>query len=289
MKEEGKAGKEIIQELLKNSENYDGKTVYSQEKYVKKKISKHVKMYQILEVTPITLCDHQNTKGAFKAGRIREDMLSYILFHSDLRGKIAVMENCNGMILGSVLRAVSDDTEVYSVTRGGEQMGLVPMLARKRKIEDIEGESKNARNERELGYKTIRFGIDELPKVNCLIVVSDMNPFDSLKVLYKSLTLSGTVVIYSQYLDKLAKMYDFMFKSKAVVYCDVFEPFTRTMQVLPNRTHPLVSLDSNAGYMLYGIKVGELKYDNDLSDEVIEMKMKEEKDDEKENEMKEEN
>ena len=37
MKEEGKGGKEIIEELLKNSETYDGKTVYSQEKYVKKK------------------------------------------------------------------------------------------------------------------------------------------------------------------------------------------------------------------------------------------------------------
>ena len=126
--------------------------------------------------------------------------------------------------------------------------------------------------------------------MNSLIIVSDVNPFESLKVLYPSLAMSGTIVIYSQYLDKLARIYDFMFKSRAVVYCDVFEPFTRTMQVLPNRTHPLVQLDSNAGYVLYGIKVGELKFDEDMIEieiekkEKEEMEVKEEKMDEEKNE-----
>ena len=40
-----------------------------------------------------------------------------------------------------------------------------------------------------------------------------------------------------------------------VVNCSISEMFFRDSQVLPNRTHPTMSMDASGGYILYGTKV----------------------------------
>ncbi|KAL7717160.1 tRNA (adenine(58)-N(1))-methyltransferase non-catalytic subunit TRM6 [Entamoeba marina] len=295
MKNNGMSGEEIIRELLNNSGTYDTKTAYSQEKYVKKKISKHIQCFQILEASPVNLCESFSLKGNFKAGRIREDTLSYIMYHIDIRGSVGVMENCNGLILGNVLRASTPNVKIYNVTYGGEQPTYTNILAPERKTdttkiikqemieqemieqEIIEQEpikqepmicedSKSSKSKSELkyGFTNVKFSDNCLPPVDSLVVVSDVNPNITVPKLFPSLKKSGSFVVYSQYLDRLAKLFNSMWKSKAVVFTDIIEPFTRTIQVLPNRTHPNVTMDSNAGYILFGIKVGEIQSDEPI-------------------------
>lgn len=48
MKEEGKVGQELIQEIAKNNENFDQKTLFSQKKYLKRKMEKHIARFRIL-------------------------------------------------------------------------------------------------------------------------------------------------------------------------------------------------------------------------------------------------
>ncbi|BFU18777.1 eukaryotic initiation factor 3, gamma subunit, putative [Entamoeba histolytica HM-1:IMSS-B] len=284
MKQNGLSGEEIIKELLSHSDTYEGKTAFSQEKYIKKKIGKHVATFQILEASPINVCDYYNLKGNFKAGRVREDMLSYIMFHSDLRESVGIMENCNGLILGSVLRAVTPNVKVYTVKYSGEQYSLATVLAPHFSESPTDDCQKYSVQEKLLHYTSFKYNVDVLPQVNSLIIVTDVEPFETVKTLFPSLKKSGSLVVYCQYLDKLARLFDYLWKKKCIVYADVIEPFTRTIQVLPNRTHPNVLMDSNGGYLLYGIKVGEisssepqgLQEEKEIKEEIKEHKLMQE-------------
>ena len=281
MKKEGKSGEEGIKAIVSNSNTYDTKTVYSQEKYIKKKISKHVCSYQILPANPYNVCLEQNIKSASRAGRIREDTLSFILFHIDIRSSVCVLDSTNGLILGSILRATTSDVDVYNLRVGGSQVGLVKILANNRKQEHdkehkdevdekeekqvivkIEPEiyekmtpeekrqarldrkkilnQRQSKLEKSYGYKEIDYEKveEEMPLVDSLVVVSDIDPNMSVMKLFNKLKNSGTFIIYSQYLQRLGTLYDKLWRNKCIVFSDIIEPFSRTIQVLPNRTHP---------------------------------------------------
>ncbi|ELP86750.1 hypothetical protein EIN_308160 [Entamoeba invadens IP1] len=324
MKSEGLAGEEIISELLKKSDTFEGKTGYSQTKYLKKKVEKHVICFQILEASPINLCSVYSSKGAFKVGKIREDALAYILFNANLRGSVAVLESCNGLIIGSILRAVTDNLHVYAIRFSKEQYNLVPIVAPKRDrvpsrvesvvtpidskttskdinsisktvnsistsinitsqdvnhgseicqdgidevIKEVKEETQEPKELKELketkqeklyGYRIVDFKPNCLPVlVDSLVIVCHVNPLETVRYLFQSLKKSGSLVVYSQYLEGLSRLYNYLTKKKALVHYGLFEPFCRTIQVLPNRTHPTVLMDSLGGYIMYGIKVSE--------------------------------
>jgi tRNA (adenine-N(1)-)-methyltransferase non-catalytic subunit len=48
MKEEGKVGHELIHEIARNNENFEQKTLFSQKKYLKRKMEKYIARFRIL-------------------------------------------------------------------------------------------------------------------------------------------------------------------------------------------------------------------------------------------------
>eukprot|EP00516_Mucochytrium_quahogii_P008886 CAMPEP_0203782452 /NCGR_PEP_ID=MMETSP0099_2-20121227/11042_1 /ASSEMBLY_ACC=CAM_ASM_000209 /TAXON_ID=96639 /ORGANISM=" , Strain NY0313808BC1" /LENGTH=572 /DNA_ID=CAMNT_0050684037 /DNA_START=71 /DNA_END=1788 /DNA_ORIENTATION=- len=72
---------------------------------------------------------------------------------------------------------------------------------------------------------------------------------------------SGSFVIFSEYPSELVSFKTHLEKNRLAANVKVFESFYREYQILPNKTHPMMSMSSRGGFFLYGIKSAPARSD----------------------------
>ncbi|KAL1461723.1 hypothetical protein WDU94_013595 [Cyamophila willieti] len=88
-------------------------------------------------------------------------------------------------------------------------------------------------------------------KVDGLIIVCKEHPESVLKKFIKYVAPSRPVIIYSLYREPLVELFMELKNTKLpVTNVRLTESFLRAYQVLPDRTHPLMSMNSTGGYLL---------------------------------------
>jgi len=92
-------------------------------------------------------------------------------------------------------------------------------------------------------------------KFDGLIVVCREEPTEFVKTLLPYLSLSRPFVIYSAYREVLVSMYAEFKMRRDVVFLRLTDNFMRYHQVLPNRTHPDVTMDDGGGFLFSGLFV----------------------------------
>ncbi|CAB02135.4 tRNA (adenine(58)-N(1))-methyltransferase non-catalytic subunit TRM6 [Caenorhabditis elegans] len=122
------------------------------------------------------------------------------------------------------------------------------------KIEDQDLEALARRNDR---LDREKRGIDLIndEQIHSLIIGSrTVDPISVLELLYPKLAPSGTIVIYSPHQNILISAYDWLSKRQTINLV-LTDQMCRVMQVLPDRTHPLMAQHVAGGHILTGIKV----------------------------------
>jgi len=92
-----------------------------------------------------------------------------------------------------------------------------------------------------------------------LIVVCREEPTEFVKTLLPYLSLSRPFVIYSAYREVLVTIYAEFKMRRDVVFLRLTDNFMRYHQVLPNRTHPDVTMDDGGGFLFSGLFVAGTK------------------------------
>lgn len=92
-------------------------------------------------------------------------------------------------------------------------------------------------------------------KFDGLIVICREEPTEFVKKLLPYLSLSRPFVVYSAYREMLVTMYAEFKMRRDVVFLRLTDNFMRYHQVLPNRTHPDVTMDDGGGYLFSGLFV----------------------------------
>ncbi|CAH1711414.1 tRNA (adenine(58)-N(1))-methyltransferase non-catalytic subunit TRM6 [Aphis gossypii] len=96
-------------------------------------------------------------------------------------------------------------------------------------------------------------------KFDGLIVVCREEPTEFVKTLLPYLSLSRPFVIYSAFREVLVSMYAEFKMRRDVVFLRLTDNFMRYHQVLPNRTHPDVTMDDGGGFLFSGLFVAGTK------------------------------
>lgn len=104
LKDSGASGQSIIAALIANSDTWNNKTEFAQEKWLKKKQQRYIKRMRIIETTPLTLCDVYHTKTRDKICGLRADSLAHIVSHSGAYAgaRVLVVESCIGLVVGAI-------------------------------------------------------------------------------------------------------------------------------------------------------------------------------------------
>ena len=75
---------EMIEKLKENNKTFTKKTIFAQEKYLKKKQKKHITIIKVLEPNSRTLAEAYYAKGPSKIFFIRPDSLASILSYANI-------------------------------------------------------------------------------------------------------------------------------------------------------------------------------------------------------------
>lgn len=88
-----------------------------------------------------------------------------------------------------------------------------------------------------------------------LILATELSPISVINRLTKYLAGSATVVAYSPYQQVLAETLQYLRKDANFLATQLTESWSRTYQVLPGRTHPLMTTSAMSGYLLHATRV----------------------------------
>ncbi|KYQ96687.1 tRNA-methyltransferase subunit [Tieghemostelium lacteum] len=130
MKQSGKDSSTIIRTLIENSSTFQGKTSFSQLKYLKKKIKKYTTVIKVIKPTAKTLNSLYYSSDPKKICFLRFDTLSQILTMANIHStqKVLLMETTSGYLTGAIAeRMNSPDGLIFvpHIGNGGPNLSIV--------------------------------------------------------------------------------------------------------------------------------------------------------------------
>lgn len=88
-----------------------------------------------------------------------------------------------------------------------------------------------------------------------MILATELSPLSVLARLTPYIAGSGTICVYSPYLQVLAETLAWTKKDPRFLQETISESWSRTYQVLPGRTHPMMSTSASGGYLFTALAV----------------------------------
>ena len=108
LKKQGVAGDELVQKLCENSATFSDKTAFAQEKYVKKKMLKHLTRVRARQPSARAICEAYFYKQPATTNWMRYDALGLLLLHANLgaNAQPLVVEACGGLVVAAAAERV---------------------------------------------------------------------------------------------------------------------------------------------------------------------------------------
>lgn len=278
------SGEDVVAKIASSSATFASKTKFSQEKYLRKKLRKHLQQVVVLRPTSMELCETYMKTSRQKICGLRFDYLSSILCQADVRsgGIYFVLDCALGLVCGTMAQRLAGCGRIFRPYGGGVSDKAIQELdlgAKRRVVQDLpldvlqsadpmahewvrlpplpapdvestpeERSRREARTSRvEQRRKSLReFQASSLDAV--IIVAGDEESdlaAEAIEVGLAHLSPGGRLIIYGQNLQPLAARQGAMRSSGDYVDVRLTQLFTREFQVLPQRTHPHMAAEVN--------------------------------------------
>jgi len=289
------AGEEVVRELASNSATFATKTKFAKEKYLKKKQQKHVQQVTLLRPSLMELCETYMKQSRNKVCGLRFDYLSSLLCQADVRtgGRYLAWDSACGLVVAAMAQQMAGCGQVFRMFRGGcpdkalSELDLGPRRAVVRPVPlevlksadpwshewlavpaEPEGEAMAEEERSRLAVRRKRVlqrraDVENLqagPVDGLIVVASDEEVELAAEAVEHGLTRlrpGGRFVMYGQYLQPLAARQGALRASGSFVDVRLHQLFTREYQVLPMRTHPIMTAEAMLceGFVLSASKV----------------------------------
>ena len=284
MKREGLSGSQIITALVKHSASFADKTLFSKQKYLRKKIKKFVKRFRVERADTRTLAEGLFEKDQRKMCSLRWDSLAQILSVVNIlpSSKILVLDDaCGGFVSAAVAKRMGTEgegrvlschrknikvqnTKAFNFTSKENEVMLsflyenIDALVDSEETSTSETATKRSQDRskirREIA-RTLQGGVDGL-----LIVVDGLND-DPIPLLTRTLPLlkpGGSFAVFCAFMEPLTECFlRLQEKPRSAIDVQLTETWMREIQVLPLRTHPTMNMHGHSGYILRGIRIDE--------------------------------
>jgi tRNA (adenine58-N1)-methyltransferase non-catalytic subunit len=301
LKAEGLAGERLIRAVVENSNTFQQKTPFSQDKYLKRKLQKYNLRLRVVRPTALSLCETYFAKSPEKTLHMRPDALGLLLGYSGVRAgcKAMVYETCTGVVTAAVAERMGGYGYLLNVFVGGsppgtevlKMMNLSPPLLASvlqtplelfSKLNEVESNDSDwirynhaeecraeqdddpglkfetsARRLHALSGRLRRAQLKRLVREQCdvLVVATRFDVIPVFNVLLEHVAPSGSFAVYSMYLHALSELQLALQMSKMATRVELIEASLVSHQVLPGRTHPMMSDSATGGYVLWGVRI----------------------------------
>ncbi|KAF8466509.1 Gcd10p-domain-containing protein [Gautieria morchelliformis] len=289
LKQSGVRVDDIIKAQIEQHANYALKTEYSKDKYRKRKEAKFSKTFTTLEATLFHVSDYWFTKDPSRVQDIRADALAQMLSLANIHpdGRYIVVDDGGGIVVAGILERLGGKGRLLAINNS-ESPPVYHILSQMNfpssYIDDVfcsinwaytdeswapdfpvDAEPEAPKNEKQRMRVEKRKRAQE--KLNstraelfrgewdALVVSSEFEPCSVVEVLEPYLAGSSNIVVHSPHIQNLAKLHADMRGQAHFLAPNITEAWTRRYQVLPGRTHPLMTTSGSAGFLLHAIKI----------------------------------
>ncbi|KAF8481320.1 Gcd10p-domain-containing protein, partial [Russula ochroleuca] len=290
LKQSGVHATEIIRKQIEMHANYSLKTEYSKDKYKKRKAAKYSKSFTTVQPTLFNVCEYWFTKDQTRILGMRIDTLSQMMNLGNVRpgGRYIAVDEASGMVVSALLERLGGNGRLISIC-DVDSPPAYPVMTQmnfpKELTADVltslnwatadetytplvlsaEPESGSYGSEKHkarlLKRKTASDALFNLREelfsgeFEGLFVASVYDPLSILGKLFSYLGGSASVVVYSPHLQVMSDLHATLRTDPRYLAPSISESWLRQYQVLPGRTHPMMTTSGGGGYLLHAIKV----------------------------------
>jgi len=255
LKAKAQTGTAIVEALVENSETFERKTEFAQEKYLSRKAKKYCTTISALRPTVATISETQFDWSEVKIGFLRVDTLSIMLSLANVGAyrRVLVVDNCMGLLaaaveermggmgdicvgffgkkpcrLESLSRFKSPPSNVFKIPL----VSLAELRRRSDLGEDLKGDDlvadlskrSGAGQEKIVGW--LRKGFD-----SCLLADWKVHPSALVEAVLPLLAPSASFAVYSSGATSLVECQDMLMKRDDVVMVELQDLWWREFQV----------------------------------------------------------
>lgn len=285
------AGQKIIEHIIAGHGAFDKKTVFSQQKYLRRKQQKFLRRFQVERLGPSQLLLYYIDKDIQRVLHMSEETLGMLLSYANVRlgGHYLVLDDTAGVVVyamlermqgqGSILLVHENEHANLAALRHTDiseerQRAMVRTLSwlqfaepENEKIDwaqMLQGEVDALKPNKQLQYARrlrraaeINDALDTVLRGNfdALVVVSTLNIVSLLPYVVPRVGGSRPVVFYSPYKEILLEAQHELMRDKRVLAPVIYETRARVYQTIQGRLHPLMTLRGCGGYVLHGTRV----------------------------------
>lgn len=288
---DNKSAEELVAIIAKNSTTFKNKTAYSKEKYLKRKMKKHAIIVTVLRPTPELICRmYYDSINGYKDKHflLRYDTMAQLISVANIRANTInlVVDSTEGLLLAAIAQRVGGFGYVlHGHTKHKPKLNLFHKINSSRRVIDslvhfplsaldtllnpsfpphkhVEQTTVETSTDFvNIGQKMLRH--EQLgmvakilrQKVDSLILCSKFDPTYLLDALFPLLIPSGILVIFSHTMAPLVQCMKILKQRGVVCNTKISDTWTRSYQILPNRTHPVMNTSSSSGYLLSAYKL----------------------------------
>lgn len=295
LKRSGVRGEEMVRTVAGGSRTFKSKTVFAQDKYVKRKMQKYDLRVRVVRPTALSICETYFSKNPEKILCMRPDALALLLGFSGVRAGVRaiVHETCTGVVAAAMAERMGGVGVLLNVFAGGNPPGVevLRMLNASPEMHDAvvpvpvellgklhEPEPEDASYARYSRDEPRPDAADHSPgheraavlarrprraelkrvlreQVDVLVVAARGDVIPVMDVLLPRVAPGGTFAVYSAHMHALAELQLALQLSRMAVRVELMESGLVQHQVLPGRTHPMMSDSATGGYVLWGVRI----------------------------------
>lgn len=284
-------GQKIIDNIIAGHGGFDKKTLFSQQKYLRRKQQKFLRRFQVDYVGLSQLLQYYIEKDLQKVLDMSEETLGFLLSHANIRpgGNYLVVDDTAGVVVYAMLERMQGQGSIMLVHEN-EHANLAAlrhldyseefqqkMIKTVSWLQFIEPENEKIvwqelsqeeidamKPNKQLQYHRrlkraaeINDAIDTIERGNfdALVAVSTLNIPSFLEYVVPRVGGSRPLVFYSQFKEMLLETQHELAKDKRVLAPSIFETRARIYQTIKGRLHPLMTSRGYGGYVLSGTRV----------------------------------
>ncbi|BEI96979.1 hypothetical protein CcaverHIS631_0205680 [Cutaneotrichosporon cavernicola] len=289
LKAQGVGAEEMIRRQMERHEQFELKTDFSKEKWLKRKEKKYLQTIHPLAPSSINVVNHYAQRSAQSIVFLREDTLSQLLNLSNVRpgGRYLVVDDTGGLVTaaladrmgceGRILLFTDADSPpawgVLNIMNFSErELACIKWLNWMEADEEYErpappgedGMPAIAEAKTAARLRRHRAQVAELNATRAelhaggwdgIVLATEMSPISVINRLTRYLMGSGTLTVYSPFQQVLAESLQHLRRNQHYLATQLTESWSRTYQVLPGRTHPLMTTSAMSGYLLHATRV----------------------------------
>ncbi|KAF3985525.1 hypothetical protein FT663_05024 [Candidozyma haemuli var. vulneris] len=284
-------GQKIIEQIIAGHAAFDKKTVFSQQKYLRRKQMKFLRRFQVEYLGSSQLLQYFIEKDMQKVLDMSEETLGLLLSYANVRpgGRYLVLDDTSGVVVYAMMERMQGKGQIMLVHENEhanlaalrysdypeelqEQM-ITPLSwlqflePEDEKIEweplpqeEIDSLKPNKRlqyHRRSKRAGEINKALDSVIKGNfdALVSCSTLNIPSFLPHVIERVGGSRPLVFYSTFKEMLLETQHELTKDKRVLAPSIFETRARIYQTIQGRLHPLMTSRGYGGYVLWATRV----------------------------------